>query len=108
MIEHLKKLKELYTIIVFFISIVISGYQGYNNIINDISRNRTQLETTQITMLNGMIRNFEKNHKCKISDAEWDEYILNYSTLFDLKIKHSILSNKAKWMPIERKINECH
>ncbi len=106
-LTHLKQLKEMYTILLFFVGVVITAYTGYTNIIDNIESNTKAVEITQITMLKSIQRDFEKHHKCKVSDAEWDEYILNYSTLFDLKVAHKILSEKARWLPIERQKGEC-
>lgn len=118
MFEHLKQLKEMYSILFVLITGVITFYSGYQNILDNIQSNTTQLESTQITMLTQIestqitmlkviVRDFEVTHKCKVSEPEWEEYTLNYSTLFDLKIKHKMISKSATWKPIERKENDC-
>lgn len=106
-IEYLKKFKEVYSVLVLVIGLIISTYTGYTNIINSIESGAKKTEVVQITMLKSITRAFEENHKCRVSQAEWDEYLLNYSTLFDLKIKHNMLSKVADWKPIERKMYKC-
>jgi len=102
-LEHLKKLKEIYLLILFFVSTIITVYNGYVNIQDSIARNTEAVERTQITMLKGIVRTFERIQNC-YSRSEYDEYLLNYSTLFDLKIKYKMLSSKATWIPIKGKI----
>jgi len=106
-ILYIKNFKEVYGLLVVLTGLIIGSYNGYLNIQQSISNNNKSIETTQITMLKSITRAFEGNHNCKISNQEWDEYLLNYSVLFDLKIKHNMLSNKAKWLPIERSKKDC-
>lgn len=106
-LEHLNKLKEIYLILALLFSLAAGGYKGYTNILDNIEKNTVAVETTQITMLKSIVRDFEKNHICVISQQEWDEYLMNYSTLLDLKIKHKMLSSKVEWSPIERKVIFC-
>lgn len=102
-LDHLKKLKEIYLLVFFFGSTIITIYAGYMNIQNSILANTKKVEITQVLMLKSIVREVEKS-KC-LSPLEYDEYILNYSTLFDLKIKHKLISVKANWMPI--KLKDC-
>lgn len=106
-LDHLKKLKEIYLILALLFSIAVGGYNGYHDILDNIEKNTIAVETTQITMLKSIVREFERSHICVISQQEWDEYLMNYSTLLDLKIKHKMLSSKVKWTPVERKLNFC-
>ena len=105
--KHIKLFKELYSVIIIVLSFFGTTTLGYTEIVKTVNQNTKTLENTQITMLKSIVREFEKNHNCKISDAEWDEYLLNYSTLFDLKVSHKMLSDKASWLPVQRKTFKC-
>lgn len=105
--DHLKRLRDIYGIIVVFVSVVIGAHEMYGDITKRIEQNKVASETTQIMILKKYVRDFEKTHTCIVSDAEWEEYILNYSTLYDLKKEHSLISKDAIWMPIQRKENPC-
>ncbi len=83
------------------IGIIIGGYIGYTDIHKLISTNLNQIEKTQIMLLKTKVRAYERN-KLTVSDLEWDEYIENYSLLYELKKKHKHISNKTPWKPIER------
>lgn len=106
-IENLNKFKNVYSDLAVLASVVILGYNMYTGIVNKMEANRIAIETTQIMLLKKYVRDFEHTHHCRVSDQEWDEYILNYSTLFDLKVKNGLLSDKAPWRPIQRNLKEC-
>ncbi len=100
-IEHLTRLKNIYGSIVIIVGLVSGVFTAYLNlmdkyddILENIKTNTVVVETTQITMLKSIVREFEEKHDCIISDAEWDEYMLNYSKLFDLKVRHTCGKSK--------------
>lgn len=112
---HINNAKLIYAGVLIVSAILGSAFQGYitirdtyTNILTNIETNRRIVETTQITMLKSIVREFERAHVCNISNAEWDEYMLNYSTLFDLKVRYKILSERANWKPTERIFIKCN
>lgn len=93
-IEYLKETKVLVTTIVSLVSSVIIAYNGYLNIKKDISTNTKLIEISQMQMLSPIVRQMEKN-PCTVTDREWEEYEMNYSNLFDLKVKYKKISPHA-------------
>lgn len=107
-IDFFKKLKTsgewlagVYGTLAVIISAIIGGYSGYVSILDSLAENNRKIEVTQMMMLNVIVRKAEQN-PCKVSDTEWDEYIANYSTLYDLKVKYGKLNSHAPWKPIDR------
>lgn len=94
-------LAGIYGTLVVVVSVIIGGYSGYKSILDSLEENNKKIEITQLMMLNVIVRKSEQN-PCPVSDTEWDEYIANYSTLYDLKIKYGKLNSHAPWKPIER------
>lgn len=91
----------IYTIIIGLITGIIGVYITYQNFIQSIEENQKQIEITQIMILKPLVRYAEKN-PCPISDAEWDEYMLNASALYQLKKKHKMIPYSMDFMPIKR------
>ena len=85
--DFLKNTKLLIATILGLIIATISGYQGYLDIKNDIAGNTKHSELFQKQMLSPMVRYAEKN-PCVVSDSEWEDYEINYNTLFNLKVKY--------------------
>jgi hypothetical protein len=83
------------------ITLTITSYIGYETIKNSIAENSKSIEITQMMILKDIVRRQEHN-PCIVSDAQRDEYIENYTTLFTLKIKYKKLHKNAKWSPIEK------
>jgi hypothetical protein len=99
----------IYTLFVGIIGAIITAYITYQNFITAIEHNQSEIEVTQMMILKPMVREAE-NNPCPVSDAEWEEYEMNYNTLYDLRIKHGELHKNAPWKPIERVIKggtEC-
>lgn len=91
----------LYTLILGIIGAVISGYVAYDGFIDAIESNQKQIEITQMMILKPLVREAEKN-LCPVSDNEWDEYLMNGSTLQELKHKHKLVSKDIPFIPIAR------
>lgn len=102
---HISKTSEwiagIYGSIAIIVSVSIGGYTAYNSILNSIEHNTKSIEVTQMMILKSIVSKAE-NNPCKVSDSEWNDYIENYSTLYDLKIKYKKISEKTPWSPIER------
>lgn len=99
----------LYTIIIGIIGAIISVYVAYNNFLKAIEKNQEQIEITQMMILKPLVRQAEKN-PCPVSDAEWDEYLMNGSTLQFLRQKHNLISADLPFRPIKRireKTDKC-
>ena len=90
-----------YGIVSLIVTVTLSVYLAYQNIKEDIAKNTEQIEITQMMILRDIVRRSEHN-PCKVSDTEWEEYIENYSTLYNLKIKYHKLSKNARWEPVAR------
>ena len=82
------------------ITLTIASYVGYMTIKNGIAENSKSIEITQMMILKDVVRRQEHN-PCMTSDAQRDEYIENYTTLYTLKIKYKKLHKNAKWSPVE-------
>jgi hypothetical protein len=91
----------LYTVLIGIVGAIVSGYIAYSNFITAIETNQKQIEITQMMILKPLVREAEKN-LCPVSDAEWDEYLMNGSTLQDLKHKHKLLSKDVPFVPVLR------
>lgn len=101
LINFLTHAATLYTIIVGIIGAIIAGYVTYDNFMAAIKNNQTQIEKTQIMILKPLVRDAE-NNPCPVSDAEWDEYMLNASALHELKQTHKLISKDVPFVPIKR------
>lgn len=99
--DFLTHAATLYTLIIGTISAVVAGYVAYDGFINAIESNQKQIEVTQMMILKPLVRTAEKN-PCPVSDAEWDEYLMNGSTLQDLKQKHKLVSKDVPFVPVAR------
>ena len=92
------------------IGIILGAHTGYNKILTNIGDNKVQIEKTQMMILKSKVREYETK-KCKVSNAEWDEYIEDYSALYELKKIHKKISASTPWKPSERifvnKEGEC-
>jgi len=82
------------------VTLTIASYIGYETIKNGIAENSKSIEITQMMILRDVVRRQEHN-PCVMSDAQRDEYIENYTTLYTLKIKFKKLHKNAKWSPVE-------
>ena len=91
----------LYTLILGIIGAVISGYIAYANFIDAIESNQKQIEITQMMILKPLVREAERN-LCPVSDTEWDEYLMNGSTLQELKQKHKLVAKEIPFVPVAR------
>ncbi len=100
-ISFLTHAATLYTIILGTIGAVIAVYVAYDGFLNAIENNQKQIEITQMMILKPLVRTAEKN-PCLVSDAEWDEYLMNGSTLQDLKQKHKLVSKDVPFVPVMR------
>ena len=99
----------LYTFIIGIIGAIITVFVTYQNFMAGIENNQKAIEVTQIMILKPLVRQAEKN-PCPVSDAEWDEYMVNVSTLHDLKKKHKLISNDMMFTPVKRikeRTEEC-
>jgi len=108
----LNNLLSVYGAISIIISVTFGVTLTYFQLKDEIKKNysliqETQkkstenIEITQMMILKDIVRQAEHN-PCTVSVLEWEEYIMNYSTLFNLKIKYGELSKKTPWQPIER------
>jgi len=104
-IYHMKKTSEwiagIYGSIAIIVSISIGGYTAYKSILKSIDNNTKSIEITQMMILKSIVRAAEHN-PCRMSDNEWDNYIENYTMLYNLKVKYKKISDKTPWRPIER------
>lgn len=91
----------LYTVILGIVGAIVSGYIAYANFISAIEANQKQIEITQMMILKPLVRDAEKN-LCPVSDAEWDEYLMNGSTLQELKQKHKLVAKEIPFVPVAR------
>jgi hypothetical protein len=91
----------LYTFIIGIIGAIITVFVTYQNFMAAIEKNQEQIEITQIMILKPLVRNAE-NNPCPVVDAEWDEYMVNASTLHELKKKHKLVSTDLQFTPIQR------
>ena len=101
----IKNIFEALAGLVAAIGFIIGMYIGYTDIHKLIHKNLTQIEKTQIMILKTKVREHEHN-KCKVSDVEWDEYIENYSSLYELKKRHKHISKDTPWKPVLRVTNK--
>jgi len=85
--EYLKNTKLLISTITALITLAGGTIGGYREIKSDIATNTKQHEIFQKQMLSPMVRYAEKN-PCAPSNSEWEDYELNYNTLFSLKVKY--------------------
>lgn len=86
-IGYLKNTKLLISTITALVALAGGTITGYDIIKKDIASNTKQFEIFQKQMLSPMVRYAEKN-PCSPSDSEWEDYELNYNTLFALKVKY--------------------
>ena len=93
-LEYIKDTKLLITTVFALFTFMVGVYNGYNDIKKDIRSNTKLIEISQMQMLQPLVRQAEKN-PCAVSDREWEEYELNYSTLFDLKVKYKKISERG-------------
>ena len=100
-LDNIKIIASLITGAGVIVSFIIGTYIGYSDVLNKIDKNMSQIEKTQMMILKKEVREYEHS-KCSVSDAEWDEYIENYSLLYELKIKYKYISDKTPWKPVER------
>ena len=91
----------LYTIIIGIIGAIITGVLTYQEFMGAIENNQMEIEKTQIMILKPVVRQAEKN-MCPVSDAEWDEYMINASTLHELQKKHKLIPTDYKFNPVKR------
>ena len=91
----------IYAVIIAIISIIVAGYNSYDNFLRAIKENQKQIQITQIMILKPLVRQSE-NNPCYISDIEWDEYLMNGSTLQELKHRHKLISKNLAFTPIKR------
>lgn len=91
--------------LIAFSTIIVGGATGYQSVLDNVDENKKQIEITQIMILKDLVKKSEKE-SCIKSDVEWDEYIYNYSKLYDLKKDHKMISESTPWKPIGRNI-EC-
>ena len=91
----------IWAMFIALISGIVGVYVAYSNFLNSININQKEIEKTQIMILKRLVRNAEKN-PCPVSDPEWDEYLLNKSTLHDLKKKHKLITADLPFRPILR------
>jgi len=89
------------TLALFISGASITSYMMYSELVESVKENQKQIELTQILILRPLVR-IAENNPCFVSDAEWDEYITNGSTLVDLKKKHKLLANNIGFTPIKR------
>ena len=101
LINFLTHAATLYTVLIGIVGAIVSGYIAYSNFIDAIEDNQKQIEITQMMILKPLVREAEKN-PCPVSDLEWDEYLMNGSTLQELKHKHKLLSKDVPFVPILR------
>lgn len=100
-LTSIKNVIALILSIVSLITLIVGAHKGYVAIQTSIGDNKALIERTQMMILKTKVTKYEVI-KCPVSQAEWDEYIENYSTLYDLKIKHKKISAKTPWKPAER------
>lgn len=101
LINFLTHVATLYTVLAGIVGAVIAIYIAYDGFMDAIESNQKQIEVTQMMILKPLVRTAEKN-ACPISDAEWDEYLMNGSTLQDLKQKHKLVSKDVPFIPVMR------
>jgi len=83
-IEYLKKFKELYIALTLVVGIISSLFWwGW------------KLESNQMHILKSVVYDFEKNQKCGTNRFEYDEYMVNYTSLYDLEKKHQYIRQFA-------------
>ena len=103
-INKLKDIAGLITATVAIIGLIIAGYKGYTDVITKVDDNLNQIEKTQVMILKKNVREFEHN-VCASNDNDWDEYIENYSLLYEIKMKHKRISKNTPWKPMLRITN---
>lgn len=92
LIEYLKKFKELYILASFLISLAFGLFMwGWT------------IESNQLHILKSLVYEFENNQKCGTNRFEYDEYIINYSSMFKLSKRHNNISKDAIFSPAKRK-----
>ena len=101
LLEIIKEFRLLMTSIVAATIFIISGYTTYTKIYTTIEQNNKQVELTQISILNSLIRTLEKN-PCKTSRDEWGEYNMLHSQYYKLMKKHNPLLDDMDFRPMER------
>lgn len=105
MIEKFNKMSNTvvatYGLVALLATSSITGYTWYTNVLSSIAENTIQIEITQMMIMKDIVRKSERN-PCIVSDAEWDDYTENYTTLHNLEIKYGKKGTNAPWQPIER------
>ena len=91
----------IYAFIAAIMGAVFVGYTQWIGVTKAIAENTKQIEIAQILILKPMVRQFE-NDPCHVSDSEWDDYIINWSTLYKLRKKHEDIVAAAAGTPIKR------
>lgn len=91
----------IWGILTILVTSASTGYTWYSNVLSSIEANTTQIEITQMMIMKDIVRKSERN-PCIVSDAEWDDYTENYTTLHNLEIKYGKKGTTAPWAPIER------
>jgi len=82
-IQYLKNFKELYILATFVIGLGTSVFWwGW------------KMESNQIHILKSVVYNFEKTQKCGTNRFEYDEYVVNYTSLFNLSKRHGFIGKK--------------
>ncbi len=74
---------------------------GQSNMELKLYKSQKSIEVNQMMLLKAVVKTSEKN-PCPVSDLEWDDYVTNYTTLYELKIKYGKLHKNSPWEPIER------
>jgi len=112
--DIMELLKNTKFIITLLISIIISTIMVYNfylqfNVDNETKHleiiNRiSELEDNQIILLKHLTRRVEHKmyERIVVSDAEWDEYLINSFNLYRLKVRRNIINKSVPWTTVER------
>jgi hypothetical protein len=86
----------------------VAGYVAYDGILDKIESNSVatqnvlkEVELTEITILKRIVRDAEQQSYFR-SDLEYDEYLLNFTKLYNLKIKHNMLPPNTMWQPVKK------
>jgi hypothetical protein len=91
-IDYLKNFKELYILATFVIGLGTSLFLwGWN------------IESNQMYILKSIVHEFEIHQKCNTNRYEYDEYIVNYTSLFNLSKRHGLIGKNAPFNPVKRK-----
>ena len=101
-------IKLIIGVITTIAGISVGGYMAYDGILTKIEENKNatqnvlrEVELTEITILKRIIREAEQRGYFH-SDAEYDEYLLNFTKLYNLRVKYNMLPPGATWQPIQK------